>query len=110
MLIDDYKQQHKENIASIKDIMDKRHHSLSFNQLTPNALYEININHLPGEDVRYETLESRTICISQNVSELFDRFEITPTRCSAFVINADLNDGCIGSISAYAKEKGLRSL
>lgn len=106
--MDDYKQQYMDNVTNIKDLMSKRHYSLSFEQLAPfgAVLYAISINHLAGADGRYETLESHIISVSQSVGEFFDSFEILSTKCSAFVLNVDSDDEAIDLISTYAKEKG----
>lgn len=105
-LVADYKQQRTEILEFIKNMSIDRHYSLSFNQLKPNTLYEINVNYLPGDHIRYETLETRIIAISQDISEFFDNFEININRCSAFVLNFETNDDAIDIIEAYAKANG----
>lgn len=105
-LIGDYKQQQAETMEFIKSMTVGRHFSLSFNQLKPNALYEIDVNYLPGDHTRYETLETRIIAISQDISGFFDSFEINFNRCSAFVVNFKSNDDAIDVITTFANENG----
>lgn len=70
-------------------------------------MYAISANYLIGDNIQFETLETRNLYVSENVADFFESSELNFSKCTAFVINFISNDDCVGHITTFAAENGM---
>ncbi|XP_031623545.1 uncharacterized protein LOC116340929 [Contarinia nasturtii] len=88
----DYGLQHSCILSGIESILKNQNYSLSFCKLS-SSFTEISINYLSDIETK-NSLENQIFCISKNCTQFFETFVDDQEKCSAFVVDFDLQSIC----------------
>lgn len=88
----EYNTQHSNVMTAIKSILSNHTYSLSFHKLGNSPFVEISINYWPDVNNPNVPLENLIFCISKNCINFILSNTDSLQRCSAFVVDFDLDD------------------